>query len=49
MSVQAGEQVGFTVEDLIRMFKGGMRLDALLDLIEVRMMATCVESESRVA
>ena len=35
--VQAGEQVGFTVHDLIRMLKGGMSLEALLDLIEVRM------------
>ena len=47
--VQAGEQVGFTVYDLIRMLKGGMSLEALLDLIEVRMMATRVEFESRVA
>jgi len=47
--VQAGEQVGFTVHDLIRMLKGGMNLESLLDLIEVRMMRTCVPSEFRAA
>jgi hypothetical protein len=35
--VQAGEQVGFTVHDLIRMLKGGMSLESRLDVIEVRM------------
>jgi len=47
--VQAGEQVGFTVHDLIRMLKGSMNLESLLDLIEVRMMRTCVPSEFRAA
>ena len=35
--VQAGEEVGFSVYDLVRMVKEGMSLEALLDLIEVRM------------
>lgn len=47
--VQAAEQVGFTVHDLIRMLKGGMSLESLLDLIEVRMAGTCVRAESRAA
>ena len=47
--VQAGEQVGFTVHDLVRMLKGGMSLEALLDLIELRMSGTCIQSESRAA
>jgi hypothetical protein len=47
--VQAGEQVGFSVHDLIRMLKGGMSLEALLDLIEVRMTGTCLHAESRAA
>jgi hypothetical protein len=47
--VQAGEQVGFTVHDLIRMLKGGMSLEALLDLIELRMTGICVQSESMAA
>jgi hypothetical protein len=44
--VQAGE---FTVHDLIRMLKGGMSLEALLDLIELRMTGICVQSESMAA
>ena len=47
--VQAGEQVGFTVHDLIRMLKGGMSLESLLDLIEVKMAGTCVRAGSRAA
>jgi hypothetical protein len=47
--VEAGAQVGFTVHDLIRMLKGGMSLEALLDLIELRMTGICVQSESRAA
>jgi len=47
--VQAGEQVGFTVHDLIRMLKGGMSLESLLDQIEVRMAGSCVRAESRAA
>jgi ferritin-like metal-binding protein YciE len=47
--VAAGEQVGLTVHDLIRMLKGGMSLEALLDVIEVRMTRSCVHSESRAA
>jgi hypothetical protein len=46
--VQAGEQVGFTVNDLIRMLKGGMSLEALFDLIELRMTGACFHVESRV-
>jgi hypothetical protein len=40
--VQAGEQVGFTVDDLIRMLKGGITLESLFDVIEVRMVGSCV-------
>jgi hypothetical protein len=47
--VQAGEQVGFSVHDLIRMLKGGMTLETLLDLIEVRMTGVCLDAESTVA
>jgi hypothetical protein len=47
--VEAGEQVGFTVHDLIRMLNSGMTLESLLDVIEVRMRGTCLHSESRVA
>jgi hypothetical protein len=47
--VQAGEHVGFSVHDLIRMLKGGKSLEALLDLIEVRMTSTCLHAESRAA
>lgn len=39
--VQAGEEVGLTVHDLVRMLKGGMSLESLLDLIEIRMEGTC--------
>jgi hypothetical protein len=39
--VQAGEQVGFMVHDLIRMLKSGMSLECLLDLIEVRTTGIC--------
>jgi len=35
--VQAGEQVGFTVHDLIRMLNSGMTLESMFDVIEVRM------------
>jgi hypothetical protein len=35
--VQAGEQVGFTGHGLVCMLKGGMSLETLSDLIEVRM------------
>jgi hypothetical protein len=47
--VQVGEQVGFSVHDLIRMLKGGVSLEVLLDLIEVRMTDKCLHLESRVA
>jgi len=47
--VQAGEQVGFSVQDLMRMLKGGMSLESLLDLIEIRMTATCVYAQSLAA
>jgi hypothetical protein len=45
--VAAGEQVGFTVHDLIRMLRGGMSLESLLDVIEVRMAGTYVPRELR--
>ena len=35
--VQAGEEVGFTVHDLIRMLNEGMSLTSLLDVIELKM------------
>jgi hypothetical protein len=35
--IHAGEQVGFTVHDLIRMLKSGMSLEFLLELIELGM------------
>jgi hypothetical protein len=47
--VQAGEQVGFSVHDLIRMLKGGMSLESLLDVIEVRMTGGCIHASSRAA
>jgi len=47
--VQAGEQVGFSVHDLIRMLRGGMTLEALLDLTEVRMTGTRLHAESTAA
>jgi hypothetical protein len=47
--VQAGEEVGFTVHDLVRMLKGGMSLEALLDLIELRMGASCIHATSSAA
>jgi hypothetical protein len=47
--VQAGEQVGFSGQDLVRMLKGGMSLEALLDLIEVRMTANSAHIGSRAA
>ena len=47
--VQAGEQVGLTVQDLIRMLSRGVSLEALLDIIEVRMTGTFLHKESRAA
>ena len=47
--VQAGEQVGFSVHDLIRMLGGGMNLVTLLDIIEVRMTGTVLPTQSRAA
>ena len=47
--VEAGEQVGFNAPDLIRMLNGGMTLEALLDLIEVRMAGASLAPESRAA
>jgi hypothetical protein len=40
--VQAGEHVGFTVHDLIRMLNSGLTLESLFDVIEVRMVGSCV-------
>jgi hypothetical protein len=45
--VEAGEQVGFTGLDLIRMLKDGMSLENLLDVIEDRMTGTCIPRETR--
>lgn len=47
--VEAGEAVGFSVHDLIRMLNGGMTLASLLDLIEIRMAGPCFTSESTAA
>lgn len=47
--VQAGSEVGFGVTDLIRMLKGGMTLESLLDLIEIRMAAAASRVRSRAA
>ena len=47
--VQAGEEVGLTAHDLVRMLKGGMSLEALLDLIEMRMEASCIHAVSSAA
>jgi len=46
--VAAAEQVGFTGQDLIRMLRGGMTLETVLDVIEVRMTGTCARAESKV-
>jgi hypothetical protein len=35
----AGEQAGFTVEDMIRLLNAGLSVEALLDLIERSMQA----------
>jgi len=40
--VQAGEQVGFTIQDLIRMLNSGLTLESLFDTIEVRMVGSCI-------
>jgi hypothetical protein len=45
--VEAGEQVGFTAHDLVRMLNGGMSFESLLDVIEARMACTCLHAESR--
>jgi hypothetical protein len=47
--VQAGEEIGFTVKDLIRMLHAGMSLGSLLDVIEVRMRGSCMHTESSTA
>jgi hypothetical protein len=47
--VQAGEEVGFTVKDLIRVLHAGMSLGSLLDVIEVRMRGSCMHTESSTA
>ena len=47
--VQAGEQVGFSIHDLIRMLRDGMSLESLLDLIEVRMTGSCFTANSTAA
>ena len=44
--VQAGAQVGFNVHDLLWMLNRGMKLEALFEIIELRMTRT---SESRAA
>lgn len=47
--VQAAEQVGFTVPDLIQMLQTGMTLESLLDLIEIRMARTLRDAGARAA
>jgi hypothetical protein len=47
--VAAGEQVGFSAHDLIRMLRGGMTLETVLDVIEVRMTGTCARPKSTAA
>jgi hypothetical protein len=47
--VEAGEAVGFSAHDLIRMLNGGMTLSSLLDLIEIRMAGACSNAESTAA
>jgi hypothetical protein len=41
--VQAGEQVGFTVHDLIRMLHSGMTLESMFDVIEARMVGAGIQ------
>jgi ferritin-like metal-binding protein YciE len=41
--VAAGEQVGFSAHDLIRMLRGGMTLETVLDVIEIRMTGACAQ------
>jgi len=41
--IQAGEQVGFTVHDLIRMLNSGRTIESLLDVIEVRMVGSGIQ------
>lgn len=45
--VQAGEQVGFAVHDLIRMLNSGMTLESLFGVIELRMEGICIHDSSR--
>jgi hypothetical protein len=47
--VEAGEQVGFTVHDLIRMLNSEMSFECLLDVIEVRMTNARLDSKSKAA
>ena len=47
--VAAGSEVALTVPDLIRLLKGGMSLESLLALIEIRMAATRSTTHPRVA
>lgn len=47
--IQASEQVGFTVHDLIRMLNRGVTLEALFHMIEIRMVGSSVRPESRAA
>jgi hypothetical protein len=34
---QAGEQAGFTVEEMIRILNAGVSVESLLDIIELRL------------
>lgn len=47
--IQAGEQVGLNVHDLLRMLNGGMKLESLFEVIELRMMDTTFHLESSAA
>jgi len=42
----AGEQAGFTVEQMIRLLKAGITIEILLDIIERRLSAAAPEARS---
>ena len=42
----AGEQAGFTVEQMIRLLKAGMTVETLLDVIERRLIDPIPEGRS---
>jgi hypothetical protein len=42
----AGEQAGFTVEQMIKLLKSGITVETLLDIIERRLSAAAPEGRS---